>query len=57
MNLLYFIVDVFAERRYTGNQLAVFPYATELSDDEMQENAREIHFSETTFITSQDQDN
>lgn len=57
MNLLYFIADVFAERRYTGNQLAVFPYATGLSDDEMQEIAREMHFSETTFITSQDQDN
>lgn len=57
MNLLYFIVDVFAERRYTGNQLAVFPYATGVSDDEMQEIAREMHFSETTFITSHDQDN
>jgi trans-2,3-dihydro-3-hydroxyanthranilate isomerase len=57
MNLLYFIVDVFARGRYTGNQLAVFPYATGVSGDEMQEIAREMHFSETTFITSQNQDN
>ncbi len=55
MNLPFFIVDVFAERRYTGNQLAVFPDATGLSDAEMQEIAREMHFSETTFIYPHDQ--
>jgi len=55
MNIPFFIVDVFAERRYTGNQLAVFPDATGLSDDEMQTITREMHFSETTFIHPYDQ--
>jgi trans-2,3-dihydro-3-hydroxyanthranilate isomerase len=48
----YSIVDVFAQRKYTGNQLAVFKDAGSLSDKEMQQMAKEINFSETTFITS-----
>lgn len=44
------IVDVFAEKKYAGNQLAVFRDAGGLSGDEMQAIARETHFSETTFI-------
>lgn len=48
----FFIVDVFAERTYSGNQLAVFPPTREYSSEEMQLIAREMHFSETTFITS-----
>ncbi len=51
-NLLFYIVDVFAEKKYAGNQLAVFPGAQALSDEEMQLIAREINFSETTFILS-----
>jgi trans-2,3-dihydro-3-hydroxyanthranilate isomerase len=47
-----FIVDVFAERKYSGNQLAVFRETAGLSADEMQAIAREMHFSETTFILS-----
>lgn len=46
----FLILDVFARRRFQGNQLAVFPYATGLPDAAMQELAREMHFSETTFI-------
>jgi trans-2,3-dihydro-3-hydroxyanthranilate isomerase len=46
------IVDVFAEHKYAGNQLAVFRGAASLSADEMQSIAREMHFSETTFIVS-----
>jgi len=46
----FIICDVFARRRFEGNQLAVFPDGTGLSDEEMQSLAREIHFSETTFI-------
>lgn len=46
----FYIVDVFAERKYAGNQLAVFRGAGELSSDEMQRIAREMNFSETTFI-------
>ncbi|MBN1814459.1 MAG: PhzF family phenazine biosynthesis protein, partial [Anaerolineae bacterium] len=50
--LTFYIVDVFAERKYSGNQLAVFRKAAGLSTDEMQAIAREMHFSETTFVLS-----
>ncbi len=50
--LNFHIVDVFAETKYAGNQLAVFRGAGELSGVEMQRIAREINFSETTFILS-----
>jgi trans-2,3-dihydro-3-hydroxyanthranilate isomerase len=46
----FIICDVFARRRFEGNQLAVFPDGGGLSDEEMHALAREIHFSETTFI-------
>ncbi|WP_077735849.1 PhzF family phenazine biosynthesis protein [Bacillus sonorensis] len=46
----FYLVDVFAEAKYTGNQLAVFKVEKDLSSDEMQKIAREINFSETTFI-------
>lgn len=50
MNYPFYIVDVFAVDQYTGNQLAVFTNAEQLSDHKMQEIAKEINFSETTFI-------
>lgn len=50
--LTFYIVDVFAVEKYTGNQLAVFTDATTLSDDQMQQIAKEINYSETTFLTS-----
>jgi trans-2,3-dihydro-3-hydroxyanthranilate isomerase len=48
--LRFYIVDVFAESKYAGNQLAVFRSAGVLSGEEMQRLARETHYSETTFI-------
>lgn len=51
MNLPFYIVDVFAEKKYAGNQLAVFSDAGALSSEEMQKIAREINFAESTFIT------
>lgn len=48
----FFIVDVFAERKFEGNQLAVFLCENELGDSEMQKIAKEMNYSETTFITS-----
>lgn len=48
----FHIVDVFAEQKYTGNQLAVFRNAGGLSSDTMQKLAKEMGFSETTFILS-----
>jgi len=49
-----YIVDVFAETKYSGNQLAVFRDCAGLSTDGMQRIAQEMHYSETTFITSED---
>ena len=54
MSYPFYIIDVFAIDRYTGNQLAVFPEAKGLSDRAMQALAKEINFSETTFITKSD---
>ncbi len=51
-NLEFYIVDVFAEERYAGNQLAVFLNTAGLTGSEMQTLAREMHYSETTFIDS-----
>jgi trans-2,3-dihydro-3-hydroxyanthranilate isomerase len=48
----FHIVDVFAEQKYAGNQLAVFRNAAGLSSDTMQKLAQEMGFSETTFILS-----
>ena len=55
--LPFYIVDVFAEHLYAGNQLAVFREAGKLSGDEIQQIAREINFSETTFILSDESRN
>lgn len=43
-------VDVFTERRFGGNPLAVFPDARGMTDAEMQAVAREFNLSETTFV-------
>jgi trans-2,3-dihydro-3-hydroxyanthranilate isomerase len=51
-DLTFFIVDVFAEEKFAGNQLAVFPDAKDLSDEQMQRLAKEMNYSETTFILS-----
>jgi trans-2,3-dihydro-3-hydroxyanthranilate isomerase len=51
----FYIVDVFAEKKYAGNQLAVFREAGRLSGKEMQRIARETNFSETTFILRDEQ--
>jgi trans-2,3-dihydro-3-hydroxyanthranilate isomerase len=48
----YLQYDVFTDRRFGGNQLAVFPEAAGLSTETMQQIAHEIGFAETTFVTS-----
>jgi trans-2,3-dihydro-3-hydroxyanthranilate isomerase len=50
--LRVFIVDVFAEEKYAGNQLAVVAGSEALSAAVMQRIARETNFSETTFVVS-----
>lgn len=51
----YLHLDVFTSRKFGGNQLAVFPGAQGLSADQMQDIAREMAFSETTFILPREQ--
>jgi trans-2,3-dihydro-3-hydroxyanthranilate isomerase len=50
LTLRYVICDVFTDRPLEGNQLAVFTNATKIPDDLMQKLARELNFSETTFV-------
>jgi trans-2,3-dihydro-3-hydroxyanthranilate isomerase len=49
---IFYLVDVFAEEKYAGNQLAVVTEAEDLSTAEMQKIANEMHYSETAFILS-----
>jgi len=46
----FILTDVFTEQAFGGNQLAVFPDGTGISDALMQAYARELNFSETTFV-------
>ena len=46
----YVVVDVFTETPLAGNQLAVFTDARELPESDLQRLAREINYSETTFV-------
>lgn len=48
----FYILDVFAEDKYQGNQLAVVCQSAGLTTAEMQQIARETNFSETTFVDS-----
>lgn len=51
MNRYAFLqLDVFTRQPFGGNQLAVFPDGRGLSTDQMQDLAREMNFSETTFV-------
>jgi trans-2,3-dihydro-3-hydroxyanthranilate isomerase len=47
----FHLVDVFTERPFAGNQLAVVLDAEGLDAERMQAIAREFGFSETTFVT------
>ncbi|HEY2430219.1 MAG TPA: PhzF family phenazine biosynthesis protein [Acidimicrobiales bacterium] len=48
------LVDVFTDRLFGGNQLAVLPDAGGLSGEQMQAIAREFNFAETTFALPPD---
>jgi len=50
MQIEFVTVDVFTDRRFGGNPLAVIPNAAELSDSQMQAIANEFNLSETTFV-------
>src|SRR5690242_1401744 len=48
----YLHLDVFTDRLFQGNQLAVLPDARGLDPGTMQSIAKEMNFSETTFVLS-----
>lgn len=50
MQLAFHTLDVFTDRRFGGNPLAVVRDADGLSPDEMQAIAREFNLSETVFV-------
>jgi len=50
MKLKYYTCDVFTSQRFGGNQLAVFPDATNIPENLLQAIAKEFNFSETTFV-------
>ena len=50
VNCEFLTVDVFTDRRFGGNPLAVFPEADGLVNAVMQALAREFNYAETTFV-------
>ncbi len=48
-------LDVFSAKPFEGNSLAVFPDGRHFTDREMQQIAREMNLSETTFILPRDE--
>ena len=55
MSLTFYILDVFAEERYAGNQLAVVRGGADLPDETLQKIALEMNYSETTFVLSEEE--
>jgi trans-2,3-dihydro-3-hydroxyanthranilate isomerase len=49
-------LDVFTDQPFVGNPLAVFPDAEGLTDEQMQQIAREMNLSETVFVFPSDKD-
>ena len=57
MNSKQFVIaDVFTEERFGGNQLAVFTDGDGLDSTTMQDIAREMNYSETTFLLPREQE-
>lgn len=54
MDKIFYLVDVFTDRAFSGNPLAVFPDAEGLSAETMQNIAAELNFSETAFVLDSD---
>ncbi len=57
MEFIFYTLDVFTDKKFEGNQLAVFPYAEGITDADMQKIAREFNYSETVFIESTSEKN
>ncbi len=52
----YILVDVFTDRRFGGNQLAVFRDGRGLTSEQMQAIAKELQIAETTFVLPREKD-
>jgi PhzF family phenazine biosynthesis protein len=52
MQTQFYFVDVFADRPFTGNPLAIVPHADNLTEETMRRIAGELNQAETTFILS-----
>src|SRR5580765_8168075 len=52
MRVPFRVVDVFTDRPFAGNQLCVVPDPIDVPTELMQALAKEIGFSETTFVTA-----
>ncbi len=50
MKYAFYTTDVFTDRIFGGNPLAVFPEAQGLTDALMQQIAREVNYSESVFV-------
>ncbi len=57
MNYKYYITDVFTNQIFNGAQVAVFPDADGLTDQQMGKIARETNLSETVFLFKSDAEN
>lgn len=57
MEYEFFVMDVFTDKKFEGNQLAVLPSSDGLDDETMQKIAREFNYSETVFVSSDDKQN
>src|SRR5499433_3059743 len=56
-NYSFLQFDVFTDRPFCGNPLAVFPEADEIDGDVMMKIAREMNLSETVFVLKPKSDN
>jgi trans-2,3-dihydro-3-hydroxyanthranilate isomerase len=54
MRVPFVTADVFAQHRFGGNRLAVFPDARDIAPEDFQLIAREFNYSETTFALPPD---
>ena len=50
MSYKYYIADVFTQKVFNGAQIAVFPNAEGLGDEQMASIAKEMNLSETVFV-------
>jgi len=52
----YFLMDVFTEKKFSGNPLAIFPKAEYIPEQFMPLIAKELNISETVFLFSKNKD-